>query len=90
MRVDGVGTGGIFIKRKVLERIKTPFSYEFDKDGVIKSSDDIAFCHRCNLAGFEIWVDWSCLADHYKTVGLLKVAEFIIKAAESGIPKISE
>lgn len=90
MRVDAVATGGIFIKRGVLQGLIAPFNYQFDLDGVVTMSDDVNFCNSCNRAGFEIWVNWDYLSDHYKTISLLQVAELIIKAAESGIPKISD
>lgn len=75
--VDAVGAGAIMIKRSVLEKIKTPFSYIYDKDGVVKMSDDIAFCHRCHKKGIKMWTEWSYICSHFKTIDLLKVLEFM-------------
>lgn len=81
MEVDAIGTGAIFIKRKVLEKIKKPFDYTFDKDGVTFMSDDIAFCKRAKDKGFKIWADWDKAASHYKVVDLLQVSNLIAEAA---------
>lgn len=89
-KVDAIGTGCIFIKRKVLEKIKSPFSYIYNAYGVLMASDDIAFCHRCNLAGLEIYAHWDYPCSHFKVVDLLKVAGLIVSAANSGVPKLSK
>jgi hypothetical protein len=83
-KVDAIGTGCIFIKRRVLEGMKTPFSYTYDDDGVLNMSDDIAFCHRCKDAGFEVWGHWDYLASHFKTVDLFHVIGMVAKAAKTG------
>jgi hypothetical protein len=90
MRVDAIGSGCIFIKRKVLEKLHAPFAYNYDSNGRLKMSDDIAFCHRCNMEGFEVWAHWDYLVEHYKTVPLLRIAGFIVRAAKIGIPRMSD
>lgn len=89
-KVGAVGTGCVFIKRKVLEKIESPFSYIYNAYGVLMASDDIAFCHRCNLAGFEIWVNWDYPCSHFKTVDLLKIAGLIVQASRTGKPRLSK
>ena len=89
MRVDAVATGGIFIKRRVLQGLVAPFSYQFDFDGIITMGDDVNFCNMCNRAGFEIWAHWNFVCEHYKVVPLLQVANLIYKAAKTGVATIS-
>lgn len=88
-RVDAIGTGCIFIKRKVLETIKTPFSYIYNEFGALKFSDDMAFCKRCDEAGFEIYAHWDFPVEHYKTVPLLQVAGLVARAAKTGEVRLS-
>lgn len=88
-KVDAIGTGCIFIKRKVLEKMEKPFEYLFDDDGVLVLSDDIHFCHKCNEAGFEIYAHWDFLASHFKQVDLLQMTALVAKAARTGIASIN-
>lgn len=88
-QVDAVGTGCIFIKRKVLEKVKRPFEDLFDEDGILITNDDMAFSHKCKQAGFEIWVHWDYACSHFKTVDLLQMTHLIHMAAQSGIARIS-
>ena len=89
MKVDAIGAGCIFIKRKVLEKIKNPFSYTYHDDGTLNLSDDTAFCHRCGQAGFEIYAHWDFVCSHYKIVDLFSVARLVIEASKSGVPDLT-
>lgn len=86
-KVDAIGTGCIFIKRGVLEKMKTPFSYIYE-DGVLVRSDDIAFCDRCGEAGIDIWAHWDYQCSHFKTVDLMLLADMIVRAAKTGKPNL--
>jgi len=88
-KVGAIGTGGIAVKRSVLEVIKRPFEDLFDKYGRLITNDDLAFSHKCYQAGIEIWAHWDYLSRHFKTVDLLKVADLVMEAAETGIAAIS-
>ena len=88
-KVDAIGTGGIFIKRRVLEGIERPFEDLFDKYGRLVTNDDLAFSHKCHQEGFEIWTHWEYVASHFKTVDLLKVTKLVSNAALTGVPTIS-
>lgn len=87
--VDGIGTGCIFIRRRVLEVVKRPFEDIFDEDGILLTNDDLAFCKKCREAGFEIWTHWDYVSSHWKRVDLMQMANLIYLAAKTGIPKIA-
>lgn len=89
-KIDAIGTGCIFIKRHVLKKIKKPFEDIFDENGCLITNDDLAFSHKCKQAKVEIWTHWDYVCSHYKTVDLLKVADLIMEAAQTGIPKINK
>jgi len=65
---DAVGTGCIAIRREVLETLRktdeAPFAMHWDADGVMRTSDDLAFCGRARAAGFAIAADYDLHADH--------------------------
>lgn len=72
-RVKKIGTGCILIKRKVLESIENPFTTVRGEDDVRIVGTDIAFCIKCNNAGFEIYTHWDYVCNHYKEIDLLSI-----------------
>ncbi len=72
LKCDVVGSGAILIQRKVLEKIKAPFSREWKEDGTQKFGLDFAFCRKAEKEGFEIHcaIDYTC--EHYKEIGMNK------------------
>ena len=64
--VDIVGTGGMLIKRHVLEKIKVPhFETWYAKDGTNKHwSVDFDFCMKAKAAGFKIQFDTEIQMGH--------------------------
>lgn len=64
--VDVVGTGGMLIKRHVLEKIKAPqFETWYAKDGTDKHwSVDFDFCKKAKAEGFKIHVDPAITMGH--------------------------
>jgi len=88
-KVNAIGTGGIAVKRSVLEAIKRPFEDLFDDYGRLITNDDLAFSHKCHQAGIEVWVHWDYLSHHFKNVDLLKVADLVMEAAATGVAAIS-
>jgi hypothetical protein len=89
-QIDAIGTGCIFVKRKVLEKIKKPFEDLFDEYGRLITNDDMAFSHKCKQTGFEVWTHWDYVSKHYKMIDLLQVTELIMDAANSGIAAINK
>jgi len=70
LNCDIVGSGCILIKRKVLEKIKSPFSREWTEDGLQKFGLDFAFCRRAKKEGFKIYSATKYRCEHYKENGL--------------------
>ena len=65
---DAMGTGVIAIKRHVFEHpdMKAPFAIHYDDNGVMVSTDDIAFCNRARVAGFKQAVNFDLgMGDHF-------------------------
>jgi len=83
-RVGAVATGFIFIKRKVLEKIKRPFEDSFDEYGILVNNDDLNFAFKCKKAGFEQWAHWDYYCSHYKKVDLLQMLRLIQMAKREG------
>ena len=62
--VDVVGTGGIMIKREVLEGMQFPYFYtEYDENNV-HWSVDFRFCQNAKKQGFKIFVDPDAMLSH--------------------------
>lgn len=78
-QVDALGTGCMFIKRRVLEAIKAPFEDLFDGDGCLVTNDDLHFSHKCRQSGFKIWTHSDYMCSHYKTIDLLQMAHLLIR-----------
>jgi len=87
-KVDAVATGCIAIKRHVLEKMKkkklAPFEDLFDKEGILITNDDMAFCLKCMDLKIDVHADWNVLCDHIKPTSLLQVIRFILEAAKTG------
>jgi hypothetical protein len=66
VEVDGIGTGVIAIGRWVLEDtdLRAPFAMEYDENGHMTATDDLAFCRRARHAGYRIFADFDQWADH--------------------------
>lgn len=94
-KVDAVATGCMLIKRWVLEKMRETEGYEapfedlFDKNGVLITNDDMAFCMKCHDLKIDVYADWDIICDHFKTVSLLEVMQLILMAAKSGSPVVS-
>lgn len=62
--VDGLATSGMLIRREVLERLGDR-AFRIDELG-----DDLGFCHRAKLAGFELAVDTGSILQHVGRIPL--------------------
>jgi hypothetical protein len=91
--VDAVATGCIAIKRDVITKMYkhglAPFEELFDKYGIMRTSDDMAFCLKCRDLGIKVHADWNIICDHMKETSLLQCIELIQRAAKSGIAEIN-
>jgi hypothetical protein len=80
LKVHSTGTGLICIKKNVIESIfnggDIPFYIEEKMrrsavtTGVLKLGEDTRFSEQCKKLGFDIYVDFSTHAVHYKRVGI--------------------
>jgi len=79
--VDIVGTGGMLIKRHVLEKIKAPhFETWYAKDGTNKHwSVDFDFCMKATKAGFKIHVDPAIRMGHIGESPVITEQSFLKK-----------
>lgn len=68
--VNMVGSGVILIARRVLEKVKHPFTEIRNEDGLRIVGTDAAFCKRAKNAGFKIWTNWDYTCRHFKCVDL--------------------
>lgn len=77
--VEGIATGCIFIRRKVLERVEKPY-FEFKYDSITREmteGEDLGFCRKTAALGFKFFIDYSMLCHHFKKVSLLDVSNSI-------------
>jgi len=75
--VDVVGTGGMLIKREVIEKLKNPwFETYYDKQGT-HWSVDFSFCIKAKKAGFKIWVDPKIEMKHIGDAPLIGKSDFL-------------
>jgi len=65
------GTGAIFIKPEVFEKLELPyFSYPYNEEHGINGTEDIDFCQKIRAKGMKIYGNGSVRVGHYKTVNL--------------------
>lgn len=55
-QVDGAGTAGMVIRKRVLDAIGDPW-FEVGRTAKDHLGEDLWFCHRAREKGFEIWND---------------------------------
>jgi hypothetical protein len=83
LQVDGIGTGAILIKRKVLEVVKHPFEDLFDDEGIRILGQDLNFCQKAIKAGFGVFVAPKMICEHIKDHGLVNIDGcFVIQAGD--------
>ena len=83
LQVDGIGTGAILIKRKVLEVVKHPFEDLFDDEGIRILGQDLNFCQKAIKAGFGVFVAPKMICEHVKDHGLVNIdACFVTRAGD--------
>lgn len=81
LKVHSAGTGLMCVKKNVLETIfnsgEIPFYIEEKmrreavKTGMLALGEDTRFCQQVKAAGFDVYVDLSVHAVHYKRVGVM-------------------
>lgn len=77
--VDGIATGCIFIRRKVLAAMQKPyfkFSYN-EETREMTEGEDLYFCRKASDLGYKFFIDFSMLCHHFKKLSLLDVSNFV-------------
>ncbi len=74
-KADRVGGTTLLLSRKVLKALKTPYQESKYNETVtnIKLSEDFDFCEKIKEAGFDIWVDPTCVCSHYHLIDILDI-----------------
>lgn len=62
-RMAAVGTGGMLVRREVLEALTDPW-FEVGQFVSSEFSEDLWFCKKATEAGFEVWVDFDVPMAH--------------------------
>lgn len=82
LKVDGIGTGALLIKRKVLETVKAPFMDIFDEEtGLRILGQDLNFCQKVIKAGFEVFACPKMICEHIKDHGLVSTDGYFVSRA---------
>lgn len=69
-----ISNGCMLVKTEVFEKLKMPY-WEPYLDGPIKSlGSDLHFFKKAREAGYKLWVDPDVKCEHFRTVGLLRLA----------------
>ena len=76
IEVDGAGTGLMMIRRQVLENLRehyrgaSPWFFFESLDDETELTDDLSFCNRARISGFQIWGDCDVPVSHWKRIKL--------------------
>jgi GT2 family glycosyltransferase len=75
-KVDAVGTGCILIARRVFDRPemrKGAFTRKLYSDGTVHKGNDISFCERARMYGFEIFAHYDYRCQHFNEIEMHEV-----------------
>jgi hypothetical protein len=79
--VDGIGTGCVFIRRDVLEKLPKPhFRFNYGISGEITLGEDYSFSQLCKRNGIKLWVDTGIIVGHLKELDLSDINRLFHKA----------
>ena len=76
--VDATGASCLLIKRKVLEAIERPFYFTYHKNGITSAGEDFNFCEQAKQKGFGVWVDFSTICGHLKTIDIKSINDLMV------------
>jgi hypothetical protein len=86
MKADAVGAACTYISRRVLEKVPyPPFMFLYKPSRRIMLTEDMFFCWKASLAGFETWADVRVGVSHFKEVDLLAMFIMRNKAYMKGV-----
>jgi hypothetical protein len=76
LEVDGIGFGGMMVRREVFEKLGEDKWATYGKNfhiptaNIHKESHDLIFCQRCQKHGYKIWVHNGVYALHISKIGV--------------------
>jgi hypothetical protein len=85
--VDGLGTGCMFLKRSVFEKLKKPY-FEFKYNPETRApieGEDLGFCLKLSALGIKFFIDYSFVCKHLKTVCLLDMNNYAMEYAKKSL-----
>jgi len=90
--VDGIGTGCIYIRRNVFDKIQKPyFRFQYAEDGHIELGEDYAFSAKVKKSGVKLYVATKFIVGHSKTFDAAHINQIIYKGLtfnKDGIAKV--
>ena len=68
------GTGSIFIRRRVFQKIQRPyFKFSYDKDEEPTVGEDIYFTSKAHKAGCRVFTHLNSMCSHHRTLDLAEI-----------------
>lgn len=85
--VDGLATGCLFLKRKLVESLEKPyFEFKFDKKSRKPiEGEDLGFCLKMREKGIKFFTDYSMVCKHQKNLCLLEMNNYAITYAKKAV-----
>jgi len=78
--VDGIGTGCIYIRRSVFDKIERPFfRFQYDLNGCIELSEDYFFSNKVKAADIKLSVATKFIVGHYKSFDVAHINQLLYK-----------
>ena len=78
IELSAVGSGLMYIRRRVFERVQEPFfRFRYDENGEQTVTEDYYLCLKASAEGFRIWGNLCFEVDHFKTVSLCALARLV-------------
>lgn len=74
-RVDAIGTGCFMVARRVFEDpdMIGSFMRQWHPDGTVNKGNDISFCEKARIQGWQIWAHYDYLCQHFNNLELNEV-----------------
>ena len=78
--VDGIGTGCIYIRRSVFEKINRPFfRFQYASDGNITYGEDYSFSKKVKAADINLYVATKFIVGHFKSFDVAHINQMLYK-----------
>lgn len=91
LKVEGVGTGCLLIRRDVLEDMQPPwFKFKYNEYGGLRLGEDFYFSRRCMGEDVDMFVDTNIITSHFKNVDLTEYATNVASANQDEIDAMIE